>query len=319
MPLTDQAKFLLEIGYREGAPRFHELTVDQARHSFRKLLHAFRPEAPAVASTTDVPIRRADGTVLLAKYYRPITSAPQDVIGLAIFLHGGGWCVGDVDGYDVVCRQLANASGCAVLSVDYRLAPEHPFPAAPEDARLAYDWAVRHGRGLGIDSRRIALVGDSAGGNLALVLALELRSATVPAPRLVVAIYPCTDIHSERASRLRYADGYFLDRDSLEWFFSRYLPRGGGLEWRASPMRAASVADLPPILMVTAEFDPLTDDCRVFADRVRAEGGRVDELAVAGMLHGFLPLGKLFPESATTFAAIGSVLGDSLAHSERAG
>ncbi len=152
------------MAYRVGAPRFHELSVAQARHSFQKLHFAFRGEAPPVASTTEVPIARADGSALLARLYRPVDSRAEDTLPLLIWFHGGGWCVGDVASHDVLCRELANASGCAILSVDYRLAPEHPFPAGVDDARLAFDWSVAQADLLGVDPTRIALGGDSAGG-----------------------------------------------------------------------------------------------------------------------------------------------------------
>lgn len=303
MPLTSQARSLLDMVYRVGAPRFHELSVAQARHSFQKLLFAFRPEAPAVAAVTEVPIPRPDGSVLLARLYRPLSAGPGAVLGLLVYFHGGGWCVGDVDSYDVLCRELANGAGCAVLSVDYRLAPEHPFPAAVNDARLAFDWAVEHAGLLGIDPQRIALGGDSAGGNLAIVTALALRDAHRCQPCFLLLVYPCTEILSQRPSRQIYGDGFFLDRESLQWFFERYLPAGQAEDWRASPMRAASLAGLPPMLLVTAECDPLTDDCVAFAERVRAEGGAVTHLPVAGMVHGFLTLGKLFPEARDTVNA----------------
>src|SRR5690606_35886285 len=140
MPLSKEIKSLLDMVYRVGAPRFHELSTEQARHSFQKLQFAFRPDAPAVGSTTEVPIGRPDGSVLLARFYRPVQSTPDECLPLLIYLHGGGWCVGDIDSYDVLCRELANCGRCAVLSVDYRLAPEYPFPAALEDALLSFDW-----------------------------------------------------------------------------------------------------------------------------------------------------------------------------------
>ncbi len=300
MPLTPQAQALLDMAYRVDAPRFYELSVAQARHSFHKLQHAFRPEAPAVAAVADVPIARADGSALLARLYRPLDSHPDETLPLLLWLHGGGWCVGDVASYDVVCRELANGSGCAVLSVDYRLAPEHPFPAAVNDARLAFDWATANARALGIDPARIALCGDSAGGNLAIVTALALREASGAQAAFLLLVYPSTEVVSTRPSRQAFADGYFLDRESLTWFFSRYLPHGNTEDWRASPMRAASLAGLPPMLMVTAEFDPLVDDCVAFIERVRAEGGEVEHRAVMGVVHGFLTLGKMFPEAGAT-------------------
>jgi acetyl esterase len=297
MPLTPEARSLLDMAYRIGAPRFHDLSVSQARHSFQKLQFAFRGEAPAVASTTEVPIARADGSALLARFYRPLASHVDDVLPLLIWFHGGGWCVGDVASYDVLCRELANASGCAVLSVEYRLAPEHPFPAPVEDAHLAFDWATEQADLLAIDRARIALGGDSAGGNLSIVTALALRDAGALQPRFLLLVYPSTEILSERPSRTRYADGFFLDRGTLEWFFARYLPDGNTEDWRASPMRAASLSGLPPMLLIGAEFDPLIDDCAAFAERVRAEGGDIEYEEVAGMIHGYFTLGKCFPEA----------------------
>ncbi|WP_418648717.1 alpha/beta hydrolase [Thauera butanivorans] len=296
MPLSPEARSLLDMAYRVGAPKFHELSPAQARHSFQKLQFAFRPEAPAVASTTEVPMARADGSALLSRLYRPLSSSPRDVLPLLIYFHGGGWCVGDVASYDVLCRQFANVSGCAVLSVEYRLAPEHPFPAALEDAALAFDWAVQHAGLLGIDAGRIALGGDSAGGNLSIVTALSLRDAGI-GPRFLLLIYPSTEILSKRLSRQNYGEGYFLDFGTLQWFFEHYLPDGNTEDWRASPMRAASLAGLPPVMLIAAEFDPLVDDCAAFAGRLREEGCEVDYLQVDGMVHGFITLGKLFPQA----------------------
>lgn len=296
MPLTPEARSLLDMAYRIGAPRFHQLSEAQARHSFEKLQFAFRPEAPAVASTTEVPIPRPDGTALLARYYRPLSSHLGESLPLLIYFHGGGWCVGDVASYDVLCRELTNVSRCAVLSVDYRLAPEHPFPAAINDAHLAFDWAVEQADLLGVDAARIALGGDSAGGNLSIVAALGMREAEVR-PRFLMLVYPSTEIVSARGSRERYAEGFFLDRGTLQWFFERYLPAGNTEDWRASPMRATALGDLPPMLVIGAEFDPLVDDCEAFAKRVAAEGGEVTYHVFAGVVHGFLTLGKVFPEA----------------------
>lgn len=296
MPLTSEAQALLAMAYRVGAPRFHDLPLAQARHSFQKLHYAFRPEPPAVASTTEVPMARADGSALLARLYRPLSSRAGEVLPLLMYLHGGGWCVGDIASYDSLCRELANASACAVLSVDYRLAPEHPFPAAVDDARFAFDWASRNAQALGIDAARIALGGDSAGGNLSIVSALALRGEAFR-PRFLLLVYPCTEIVSTRPSRSRYAEGFFLDRGTLQWFFERYLPAADTEDWRASPMRAASLAGLPPMLLITAECDPLVDDCAAFAARARAEGVAVDYVEMAGLIHGFLTLGKTFPQA----------------------
>lgn len=303
MPLSSQALALLDMVYRVGAPRFHDLSVPQARHSFQKLLFAFRPDAPAVASTMEIPMARDDGTTLLGRLYRPLESRPGDALPLLVYFHGGGWCVGDIESYDSLCRELANESACAVLSVDYRLAPDHPFPAAVDDAVFAAEWAARHSQTLGIDPNRVALGGDSAGGTLSIVASLLLRERETVGVRFLLLIYPCTEIISDRPSRHSYADGYLLDKESLEWFFSRYLPEGGADDWRASPMRAASLSALPAAMLITAEYDPLIDDCRAFAQRVREEGGRLEYVEVAGMVHGFVTLGKFFPEAGRTVKA----------------
>ena len=307
MPLSPAARSLLDMAYRVGAPRFQDLSPEQARHSFQKLQFAFRPDAPAVASTTEVPMARADGSALLARLYRPLSSQPQDVLPLLIYFHGGGWCVGDVASYDVLCRQLANASCCAVLSVDYRLAPEHPFPAALEDAAFAFDWAITHADLLGVDVKRIALGGDSAGGNLSIVTALSLRAAAIE-PCFLLLIYPSTEINSERPSRQRYGEGYFLDYGTLQWFFEHYLPAGQSEHWRASPMRAESFAGLPPTFLISAEFDPLVDDCAAFAQRLRAQAVEVEYVQIDGVLHGFITLGKLFPQAEVAIQAAAAAL-----------
>jgi len=297
MPLSFEAKALLDMVYRVGAPRFHQLSTDQARHSFRKLQLAFRADAPPVGSVTDVPMPRPDGVVLLGRLYRPLNSRPEEELPLVVYFHGGGWCVGDVDSYDVLCRELTNGSGCSVLSVEYRLAPESPFPAAVDDAIFCTEWAARSHDLLGIDPGRIALAGDSAGGNLCIVTALAARESRTVSIRFIVLIYPSTEIFSSRSSRQEFGQGYLLDSESLEWFYARYLRHGDAYEWTASPMLAESLSGLPPMLLVTAECDPLRDDGVAFAERVRDEGGDVEHLAVPGVVHGFLTLGKLFPEA----------------------
>lgn len=297
MTLDPKARALLDMVYRVGAPRFHELSVAQARHSMEKLLFAFRPDAPAVASVTEVPIPRPGGGALMARLYRPLSAKPETCPRLLVYYHGGGWCIGDVPSYDVLCRELANFSGWAVLSVEYRLAPEHPFPAAVDDALLAAVWAADNADLLETEAEGLALGGDSAGGTLAIVTALQARDRGFPSLSRLLLVYPCTEIMSQRPSRQRYADGYFLDRESLAWFFERYLSKGEADDWRASPMRAASVASLPPIFLITAGCDPLTDDCLAFAERVRREGGEAEHFPVEGMVHGFFTLGKLFPQA----------------------
>ncbi|MDD3353612.1 alpha/beta hydrolase [Zoogloea sp.] len=300
MSLDPQAKALLDMVYRVGAPRFHELDVHQARHSFEKLQFALRPEAPAVASVTDVPIPQPhvrDG-VIMARLYRPIGAAPDALLPLVFYFHGGGWCIGNIPSYDVLCREVANLSGCAVLSVDYRLAPEHPFPAAVNDALRSVEWSLANGALLGIDPSRFALMGDSAGGNLSAVTALQLRNGGGPRAALQLLIYPSTDILSQRPSRRTYAQGYFLDTESLAWFFEKYLPdEQDWTDWRASPILAKRFDGLPPALIITAGCDPLSDDGRAYGECLREAGVEVEWVNYEGMVHGFVTLGKFFPQA----------------------
>lgn len=313
MPLDPKAKSLLDMMYRVGAPRLCQLNEGQARRSFEKLLFAFRPDAPPVASVSEVPMARADGSALITRLYRPLQATPDAVLPLLVYCHGGGWCLGSVGTYDVLCRELANGANIAVLSVGYRLAPEHPFPAALEDTQLAVDWAMHHADMLQIDANRVALGGDSAGGTLTLAAALARRDCTdTPALQHLALIYPCTDLFSERPSRQAYADGYGLDHDTLLWFYARYLPEGDADDWRVSPMAADSLAGLPPMTLVTAECDPLIDDCVAFAERVVSEGGEITHHEYPGMIHGFLTLGAHFPQANTAVAQVAAAMAGAL-------
>ena len=311
MALDPKAQAMLDMVYRVGAPRFHELGVHQARRSFEKLQFALRPDLPAVASVTDVPIpgvHARDG-VIMARLYRPLDAAPDAILPVTFYFHGGGWCVGDIPSYDALCRELTNLGGCAVLSVDYRLAPEHPFPGAVEDAQQAVAWTLANAALIGIDPARFALAGDSAGGTLSAVTALQMRNDGAPQAALQLLIYPCTDILSQRPSRRTYANGYFLDTDSLAWFFEKYLPnQADWSDWRASPLLAGRFDRLPPAAFIVAGCDPLTDDCKAYAEALGNAGVPVTVHEFDGMVHGFITLGKMFPQAVTAVEKAGSAL-----------
>jgi acetyl esterase len=214
---------------------------------------------------------------------------------LLVFFHGGGWTVGDLDSYEPLCRTLANEARCAVLSVDYRLAPEHPFPAAVDDAYAATFWASEHAGMLGVDRARIAVGGDSAGGNLATVAAILARDRGGPALVFQLLIYPATDQGSERPSWQQFGRGYLLDLESVRYFQNKYLRHARDYDdWRASPLRRHDLTGLPPALVITAGFDPLLDDCVAYVQRLRAAGVDVEYCCYEGMVHGFFTLGKMF-------------------------
>jgi acetyl esterase len=226
-----------------------------------------------------------------------------------VYFHGGGWVIGDLETHDVLCRQITAAAGVSVIAVDYRLAPEHKFPAAVDDAWAATRWIAAHGAELGVDGGKLAVGGDSAGGNLAAVVALLARDAGGPPITAQVLIYPVTDLSAETQSYTDFAEGFALTRDSMRWFRAHYLtgPRDGD-DWRASPLRARSHAGLPPALIVTAGFDPLRDEGAAYAMRLRDAGVMVDYVCFGGMIHGFAGMGKVLSSALRAVALIGATV-----------
>lgn len=224
------------------------------------------------------------GGCLRARLYRPPTSgaAPLPVV---LFAHGGGWVIGSVDTHDSLCRSLCEQSGCAILSVDYRLAPEHPWPAAADDMEWALHWLATHGSDLGLDVNRLGLVGDSAGGNLILVTALAARAAGRCRPRVLVLACATLDPNLAFPSYREQAEAPFLSAADMRWYVSHYQP--DTKHWRASPL-LGNLRDLPPTLVITASHDPARDDGEVFADRLDGAGGRVTLQRYEGMFHDFI-------------------------------
>ena len=230
------------------------------------------------------------------------------VVGLLVYLHGGGWVIGDLDSHDNVCRALANGSGHAVLSVDYRLAPEHPFPAALEDAVTATRWAHANAAAMGCRADRLAIGGDSAGGNLAAVVA---QLAPVPLTYQLL-VYPVTDCTRSHPSYTENAAGPFLTRDGMGWFIDHYLSGGHGSanDPRVSPLFASdtAVAATPPALVITAEFDPLRDEGDAYAARLAALGVPTSHVRMSGMFHGFFSLADFLDDGRISHAAAAAAL-----------
>jgi acetyl esterase len=235
--------------------------------------------------------------------------APPPPQPLLVYYHGGGWVIGDLETHDGACRFLAEHGGCRVLSVDYRLAPEHPFPAPVEDAVAAFEWAALNAGRVGADEARIAVGGDSAGGNLAAAVCLHARDAGGPRPAMQLLLYPPTDATGGQASREVFAEGFLLTRDDMRWFEDHYIPDGCDHEDpRISMMRAEDVSGLPPAYVATAGFDPLRDEAETYAMRMREAGGSVALQRHPGLIHGFANLTAVCPSARTaTLEAAGAL------------
>lgn len=267
-------------------------TPDEGREAFRALNMLAASVAPRieVGSVEDATIPRA-GSPIGVRIYRPQGSGPHPTL---LFIHGGGFVIGDLDAYDAQCRVLCTRVGAVVVSVDYRLAPEAPFPAAVEDALAAMEWVAEHVEELGGDAGRVAIGGDSAGGNLSAGVAQAWRGRE-PSLAAQLLIYPITDMLNERPSVTENGEGLLLTRDDMEWFHGHYLD--GDEQQRSDPRASPALADdlsgLPPTIVVTAQYDPLRDDGDAYAAALEAAGVRVIHRRFDGLVHGFFALGTL--------------------------
>jgi len=286
-----QVVAVLERAARSGLPPYYEVSPFVARRIYRDTRGALSPAAPAVGEARLLFATGADGPIPL-RAFRPQGSKADEVLPALVYFHGGGWVIGDLDTHDVVCRQLANGARCAVVSVDYRLAPEYRFPAAVDDCVAATNWIAAQAKTLAIDASRIAVGGDSAGGNLAAVIALAARDTGGPALCHQLLIYPATDQRMGFPSIGKNGEGYLLTKKAMEYFRGHYLPQEKDWnDWRASPILAKSLAGLPPACVLTAGFDPLVDEGRAYAERLAKEGVATEYKEYPDMVHGFLLFG----------------------------
>ena len=290
--LDPQARRLLERAAASALPEMHTLSAEAARRLFRESQlrldspRLINPHGPA-QSVEDLVATTPAGAVPV-RVYHPDPQFHDGPAPCLVFLHGGGWTIGDLDTHDNICRHLSLYGRCAVVSVDYRLAPEHRFPAAVVDAVGATRWVHDNAARLRIDPERIAVGGDSAGGNLAAVTAIALRGSDVPLCYQLL-LYPSTDMGYEWPSHQRLAEGHFLTRSALLWFRDNYLSSPGDIaDWRASPLRCTDLSGLPTAYIVTAGFDPLLDEGRAYAERLTAAGVEVGYECFEGMIHGFV-------------------------------
>ena len=288
MALDPESQRLLDLAAAANRPAWTSLSPEAAREQYLSLRPPSQGPRPAGVNVVDRTIPGPGGPLPL-RTYRPASAAADAKLPALVFAHGGGWVFGNLDSHDVLCAQLALDAGISVLAVDYRLAPEARFPGAFDDVVAALQWVAANGAAIGVDATKLAIGGDSAGGNLAAAVAIWARDSGGPRLRLQVLAYPVTDVVARTESYRRFYDGYGLNAETMEWFFDHYTPdktsRG---DWRVSPMRAASLAGLPPALVITAGYDPLRDEGRAYAWRLQQEGTQADLVEFGGMLHGFL-------------------------------
>jgi acetyl esterase len=272
-------------------------THEEARAAFRMLTVDMRPPDAVVPvrETEDIEVPGATGA-LPARVYRPDDEGPVPTI---VFLHGGGFVIGDIETHDNQCRMVCREVGAVVVSVAYRLAPEAPFPAPVEDCVAATRWVAEHIAEFGGDPDRLAIAGDSAGGNLAAVVAQVARDEGGPQLAAQLLVYPSTDFAGDYASRTENAEGYFLTLADMEWFATHYIGEGSDLtDRRLSPLLAEDLAGLPPAVIVTAEYDPLRDEGEAYAQALERAGVPVTLRRYDGLIHGFFDLGALSPAAA---------------------
>lgn len=293
MPLDPKAREFIDQMAASGLPPFDAMPIPELRALITSMA-AMQGEAETVAQVDNRHIAGPAGAIPV-RIYTPAGNGP---FPLLVFFHGGGWVFGNLDSHDGPCRALANAVPAVVISVDYRLAPEHPFPAAADDAYAATQWAADHAAALNGEARRLAVAGDSAGGNLAAVVSLMARDRGGPKLAQQVLIYPVTNATFDTVSYLENGNGYFLTRDMMMFFWNQYAASPVARSHAyASPLRAPNVAGVAPAFVLTAGYDPLRDEGEAYAARLRESGVAVQLRRYDDMFHGFFGMASLFPQA----------------------
>jgi acetyl esterase len=303
--LDKGAAAVLEMIRLTGAPPVETLSPPEARIASAKSRRALNPDPPELREIREIKAEGPSGPIPMRLYRDGTDDALRSCL---VYFHGGGWVLGDLDSHDVVCRRIAKASGAVVISVDYRMGPEHEFPAAVDDAIASTGWIAAHAASLGIDARRLAVGGDSAGGNLAAVVAIHARDNRGPEIAAQILIYPATDFSMTQESHRLFAEGYFLTRSLMSYFQNHYLTEADKRDWRASPLLMADLSRLPPALIITAGFDPLRDEGEAYARKLIEAGIFTAARRYPGEIHGFITMGRLIPEAAEAVQDIARAL-----------
>lgn len=307
--LDKEAQAFLEAVRLANRPDFSTMSPADARKLYKETRGAVTPEPPEMSEVDNLAAPGPHGPIPL-RYYRPAGLPKREALPVLVFYHGGGWVIGDLDTHDVVCRLLATEARCAVVSVDYRMGPEAKFPVAVDDAYAAAKWVAEEARFLRVDAARLAVGGDSAGGNLAAVISLLARDrGHVPKIAYQLLIYPGTDMYMDTDSHRRYGEGHLLTRTAMDWFQQQYLnsPQDRD-DWRASPLRAKELKGLPPAYVLVAGHDPLRDEGEAYAMAMKKAGVPVVFREFPGQIHGFVVLGKVLPQAGQAIAEMGVAL-----------
>ena len=308
--LTAAMRDVLRRMERAARTPMYELGATAAKAAYEAGAGVLEIPSQPLARVDELQIPARDGASLSARLYAPLARADAPAAGLPVllYLHGGGFTVGSVATHDQLCRQLAHLAGCMVVSLDYRLAPEHQFPTAHNDCWGALQWLAAHAAELGADARRIAVGGDSAGGTLSAYCAIEARNAGL-ALALQLLIYPGTTAHQDTDSHRRYAHGFVLDEPAITWFFAQYIANPKDREdWRFAPLLAPDVDGVAPAWIGLAECDPLVDEGVEYADKLRMAGVPVDLEIYKGVTHEFIKMGRVIPEARKAHADMASAL-----------
>ncbi len=305
--LTRRMAGLLENIRRANRTPFHAMTPQAARRSYDAAAEILEFPRVKLARVEELRIPSSNGAALPARLHADSHPNTSETLPALLYLHGGGFTIGGLETHDSLCRQIALCSAAAVIALDYRLAPEHRFPAAVDDAWAALRWLGEHAATLGLDATRLAVGGDSAGGTLAATCAIHARDIGL-ALRLQLLITPGTTAHADTPSQREFAHGYLLEAEDIAWFFDQYIARAQRTDWRFAPLEADALDDVAPACVVLAECDPLVDEGIAYADKLRAARVPVELTLYRGVTHDFIKLGRVLPEAETAQAAIGAAL-----------
>jgi acetyl esterase len=309
--LDAEARMLLDLmekAAQDGRPKLNTLPYAVGRQAVDKMSEDSEADPPPVGETVDGDFAGPGGKIRFRRY-RPQGAAAGPLPTL-IYYHGGGFVIGNIETHDSTCRRLANKSRCQVISIDYRLSPEHPFPAPTDDGVAAFRHIRDNAAACGADAKRLAVGGDSAGGAIAAVVCQVLRDSGEQGPAFQMLIYPATDSSKQSASRVAFAEGYFLTKDLMDWFWKAYVPASTDLaDLRLSPLLAKDFKGLPPAFVLTAGYDPLRDEGRAYADRLIEAGIKTTYVNYPGTIHGFFSLTRFLSQGLKANDEAAAVMG----------